>query len=73
MGRQLRGEVGSASHSESIEREWVSWEFSNLIAGFLDTASSPDPTPAVTEMFVMRRITNSFMKVGSHRTKGTLV
>lgn len=52
VGRQLRVVVGSASHSESIEREWFTWEFSNLITGFLDTVSSPDPTPAVTERYL---------------------
>lgn len=41
--------VGTAGHSESIEKEQVSWEFANLIAGFLDTVSPPNPTPAVAE------------------------
>lgn len=41
--------VGSASHSEPIEKEWVAWKFSNLIVRFLDTVSSPDPSLAATE------------------------
>lgn len=41
--------VDTAGHSKSTEREWVSSEFANLIAGFLDAVSPPDPTPAVAE------------------------